>query len=359
MTTEHKSPLLRVGIAGYGVVGRRRHHFIDLNPRLKTVAVCDAKFTKPGMFENGVRYYTEYQQIIKEDLDILFVSVPNFLAAEVTIAGLERGFHVFCEKPPGRDLSDLAHVIECESRHPRLKLKYGFNHHYHDSVRDAYRIVAGAELGKVINLRGLYGKSKIISFESDWRTRRSEAGGGILLDQGIHMVDLMRMFAGEFYQVNSIISNSFWNHDVEDNAYALMRTKEGVVAMVHSSATQWRHQFRLEITLERGQLTLAGILSGSKSYGSETLTVAYANEHDGGDPREVTTLYNHDNSWSDEIAEFANEIINDGDVVNGSSTEALRTMELVYRIYGADNKWKSRFQIIDQLPDSLANKLGY
>jgi len=358
MSASIEKPRLRVGIAGYGVVGRRRRHFIDLHPAMRTAAVCDAKFAAPGIFEDGVRYYPDYRRLLEQDLDVLFACVPNYLASEVTAAGLERGLHVFCEKPPGRDLADLAGVIVCERRHPDLKLKYGFNHHYHDSVRDAHRIITGGELGRVLNLRGLYGKSKIISFDSTWRTRRAEAGGGILLDQGIHMVDLMRMFAGEFDQVHSFVSNSFWNHDVEDNAYALMRTKGGVVAMMHSSATQWRHHFRLEITLERGQLILEGILSGSKSYGSESLTITHAGEPHGGDPQEVTRHYREDNSWRDEIAEFADAIINEKPIVEGSSIEALRTMELVYRIYGADPEWKARFKINDQVPASVAAILG-
>ena len=354
MSTAGEQHRLRVGIAGYGIVGQRRRQFIDLHPRLQTVAVCDVKFATSGAFADGVRYHSNYGQLLGEKLDILFVCVPNFLAAEVTVAGLDRGLHVFCEKPPGRDLADLARVIVAEQRHPGQKLKYGFNHHYHESIREAQRIIQSGELGRVINLRGLYGKSKIISFESSWRTRRQEAGGGILLDQGIHMVDLMRLFAGEFDQVRSFVSNDFWGHDVEDNAYALMRTKEGVVAMLHSSATQWRHHFRLEITLARGQLILAGILSGSKSYGSETLTVAYANDHDGGDPREVMTKYNEDNSWRDEIAEYAEAVIGNKPIAKGSSTEALRTLALVYRIYGADPDWKSRFKIDDQVPASIA-----
>jgi predicted dehydrogenase len=343
---------LRVGIAGYGVVGKRRRHFIDLHPNLTTVAVCDRVFAEDGAFDDGVRYYTNYHSLLGEDLDLLFVCMTNDIAPEVTIAGLDKGLHVFCEKPPGRDLSDVLRVIECEVKHPQQKLKYGFNHRYHESIRDALRLVRSKELGNVINLRGVYGKSKIISFQSDWRTKRELAGGGILLDQGIHMVDMMRLFAGEFSEVHSFVSNGFWNHDVEDNAYALMRTADGVVAMLHSSATQWRHRFLLEIALERGTIILSGILSGSKSYGAETLTVAYASDDDLGDPREITTRYNQDNSWRDEIAEFTDCIINDVPVINGSSAEALASMHLVYRIYCADPEWRSRYNLDDTVPDS-------
>lgn len=347
---------LRVGIAGYGVVGKRRRQHIDEHPALQTVAVCDRVFDGEGTFDDGVRYYRSYQKLLEEDLDILFVCLTNDIAPDATIAGLEKGLHVFCEKPPGRDLGDVVRVIECERKNPGRKLKYGFNHRYHDSVREALRIVRSGELGKVINVRGVYGKSRILTFQSDWRTKRALAGGGILLDQGIHMVDMMRLFAGEFDEVHSFVSNDFWHHDVEDNAYALMRTREGVVAMLHSSATQWRHRFHLEIALSRGTIILAGILSGTKSYGAETITIAYPTENDGGDPREVTIRYNEDNSWRDEIAEFADCVLNDKPIVSGSSIEALRSMQIVYRIYCADPEWRARYGLDDRVPDWILEK---
>ena len=91
-----------------------------------------------------------------------------------------------------------------------------------------------------LNIRGIYVKSNLITFNQPvWRTKREIAGGGVLLDQGIHMVDLMLLFAGEFTEVYSFISNSRWGHNVEDNAYATMRTADGIVSMRNSSATQW------------------------------------------------------------------------------------------------------------------------
>lgn len=339
---------LRVGIAGYGVVGRRRRQVIDAHPALRTVAVADRAFAAEGVtaLPDGIPAFGDYRALIEQELDLLLVCLTNDVAADATILGLESGRHVFCEKPPGRDVADIERVIEAERRHPGLKLKYGFNHRYHDSVRDALALVRSGELGRVLDLKGTYGKSKIISFgQSDWRSQRAIAGGGILLDQGIHMVDLMRLFGGEFTTIHSFVSNAAWGHDVEDNAYALMRSDQGVVAMLHSSATQWRHRFSLSITLEKGALALAGILSGSKSYGAETLTVAWRGEEGNGDPREQTTRYNTDPSWSDEIADFADAVINDRAVVDGSSHEALKTMQLVYDIYRADPEWRRRWSL--------------
>jgi len=337
---------LKVGIAGYGVVGKRRRQFIDAHPNLHTVAVSEQQLDDHGTFEDGVRYHPDFRDLYGEDLDIMLVCLSNDVAAEATAGGLDQGFHVFCEKPPGRTLEEVADVVRAEARNPGRKLMYGFNHRHHDSVRAALDLVDGGELGKVINLRGLYGKSQLISYgQTTWRTERALAGGGILLDQGIHMVDLLRLFAGEFTEVHSFISNDFWRHDVEDNAYALMRTDAGVVAILHSSATQWRHRFQLEVTLERGSITLSGILSGSKSYGAETMTIAWAADDDRGDPREQMTEYNEDPSWEREIAEFADVVLTDRPVTSGSSADALATMKLVYDIYCADPRWRREWNL--------------
>jgi len=337
--------ILKVGIAGYGVVGKRRRQFIDQHPKLKTVAVCDIKFKKPGVLDGGVQFFPNYEQLLKEPLDILFVCLPNFLAADVTIAGLEQGLNVFCEKPPGRNVSDIERVINVESKHPGLLLKYGFNHRYHDSVREAFRIVKSGELGSIINLRGVYGKSKIIPFSGGWRAERKHSGGGVLLDQGIHIVDLMLLFCGEFVEVKSYVSNKYWGHDVEDNVYALMRNKHDTIAMLHSSATQWQHRFALDITLKEGYLGLEGILSGSKSYGEEKLVIGRRNESDTGTEREEEVTYLEDNSWRDEIYEFADAICNSSKITSGNSADALNTMKLVYRIYYADPEWRDAYNM--------------
>ena len=338
---------LKVGIAGYGVVGKRRHFHIDMNPYLKVAAICDRSFLSHGTTDDGVLYFSNYQDLLNETLDVLFVCLTNDLAAEVTIAGLEKGLHVFCEKPPGRNLQDMERVVHCKKKHPALKLKYGFNHRYHDSVSDALSLIHSNELGDVLNLRGVYGKSKIITFgqNQDWRSQRAISGGGILLDQGIHMVDLLRLFAGEFYEIHSFISNDYWKHDVEDNAYALMRTKDRKVAMLHSSATQWRHNFQLDIHLEKGAIILSGILSGSKSYGAETMTIVWASADDRGDPKEQTTRYNEDNSWNHEIVEFAEAILRDTNIQHGTLEDAYNTMRLVYQIYQADHEWSDAWNL--------------
>jgi len=335
----------RVGIVGYGVVGKRRRSFIDAHPALTIVAVSDITFPEDVVEADGARAYRDYQHLLKEDLNVLFVCVPNYLAPEATIAGLERGLHVFCEKPPGRTVKDVEAVMAIEKRHPGLILKYGFNHRYHDSVQDALKIIESGELGGIININGVYGKSRIVPFSGGWRAERQYAGGGILLDQGIHMLDLMRLFCGEFQEVRSFVSNDFWRHDVEDNAYALLRDGKGRVAMLQSSATLWEHRFSLDIFLERGYLKLSGLLTGSKSYGEETLRIGRASESDNGVLHSEQRKYLDDPSWKREIDEFADVIEGKAPVRFGTSIDALNTMKLVYRIYFADEAWREKFSI--------------
>lgn len=341
---------IRVGIAGYGVVGRRRREIIDAHPDMETVALCDVSMGGDGTFPDGVRYFEHYTNLLEEELDALFVSLPNYIAPEVTIAGLEKGMHVFCEKPPGRTVEDIEQVMEAEADHPDLVLKYGFNHRYHDSVRDALKLVSSGEFGAVLNMRGVYGKSLIVPFVGEWRAERDLAGGGILLDQGIHMVDLLRLFGGEFAEVKSIVSNDFWNFDVEDNAYAIMRNDAGVVAQLHSSATQWKHSFNLDINLEQGFVSLKGLLTGSKSYGEETLVVGRRDNSGKGALHREEIKYLEDNSWRDEIYEFADAVLGRGEVLFGTSEDALNTMKTVYRIYYNDRDWRDAWGIAD--PDT-------
>jgi predicted dehydrogenase len=241
-------------------------------------------------------------------------------------------------------LAELNPIKNFLDENTDLRLMYGFNHRFHASIMDAIKIIKDGSMGEVVNLRGVYGKSNMISFnQTDWRTKRSESGGGILLDQGIHMLDLMRYFGGDFNNVHSYISNSFWNFDVEDNAYVMMKSDKGVVAQLMSSATQWQHVFNLNITLEKGSLVLGGLRTSSKSYGEETLTIISSEEENEGTPEVEKRSYDKDISWDEEIKSFAEVLSGSDKIENGSIYEALKIMVLIEKIYKADPEWKDKY----------------
>ena len=338
---------MRVGIIGYGVVGKTRYNSILQNTSYTVTSISENNSIARDAIPEDVEVFKDYHSLIAtSNIEAVFISLPNKFAAEATILSLQKGLHVFCEKPPAKTLAELITVKVVSQQSPHLKLMYGFNHRFHSSVEAAQTIMQEGSLGNLINMRGVYGKSQIISFnQTYWRTRREDSGGGILLDKGIHMLDLMRYLSGEnFTEIFSFIDNAFWNFDVEDNAYVLMRSSAGVVAQLHSSATQWRHLFNLELTMEKGSLILGGLLTGSKSYGDETLTVITADpKNDNGAPSEIVSQYNEDVSWDNEIKYFARSLEENSSINRGSIDDAIETMRLIEAIYKADPIWKEKY----------------
>ena len=326
---------LRAGIVGYGYMGEIRRRNVEAHSDLELAGVCDPKLDAPPA--PGVPLFESPAALVAADLDVVFVCTPNNLTPLVVVEALEHGRHVFCEKPPGRGLADIQRIVETERAHPELKLIFGFNHRHHPGVTDAKAIVDSGNLGEILYLRGVYGKSGGDGFERSWRNDPAVGGGGILLDQGIHMLDLFRFFCGDFDEVMGMAVTSHWHIPVEDNAFVLLRNARGQIAHLHSTATSWKHTFRLEIGLEKGYLTISGLLSKTGSYGRETLLIGRRPQRGEaaalGNPREELTYYDSDPSWDLEVNHFVECIRSGEPIAQGTSTDALKVMEIVDRVY--------------------------
>jgi predicted dehydrogenase len=329
-----------VGIIGFGRIGRRRAELVHAHPQLELAAVADPNIREVAAVYPGCRCHESAEILLQQDLDAVFICTPVAVTPDLAVRALEAGKHVFAEKPPGRCVADVERIREAEQRFPDLRVKFGFNHREHDSVRLSRSLIASGKLGRLMWMRGTYGKAGGPGYEGDWRADPEVAGGGILLDQGIHMLDLFRFFADDFVEVKSFVGQTFWNVGREDNAFALLRSSTGCVAMLHSSATHWNHTFRLEIYLTEGYLVLEGLLTGSQTYGRETLAIGRRdwNDRDSarGRPREERYHFDEDRSWEREVDDFARCISTGVPVVNGSSLDAQRAMELVMGVYAND-----------------------
>ncbi len=327
---------LRAGIVGYGYMGEIRCRNVERNPNLELAAICDPQQSE-AIASLGVSTYGSWEALVGSGIDVVFVCTPNNLIPDITVAALNNGCHVFCEKPPGRNLADIQRIRSAESANPNLKVLFGFNHRHHPGIQDAKAIIDSGSLGDVITLRGVYGKGGGDDFDKSWRNDPSVSGGGILLDQGIHMLDLFRMFVGEFDHVVGMRGVTSFDIPVEDNAFVLLRTQRGQMAQLHSSATAWKHTFRLEIGCTWGYAMVSGLLSKTGSYGRETLVVgrraATGETAALGNPREETTYYDRDESWDIEVAHLVECITEDKPVQHGTSLDALRVMEIVDGIY--------------------------
>jgi|TARA_B100000315_G_scaffold42399_1_gene37290 predicted dehydrogenase len=330
---------LKVGIVGYGKVGKIRHECINNNPHSEVIGICD--IDENVLNNSSVVYYTDYNKLLDACPDMIFVCTYNRDIPKISIDAIARGIHVFSEKPPGRTLEDVKAIYDTAVENPGVKVKFGFNHRYHEVVIEAKSIVDSGRLGKVMWLRGIYGKAGGPGYDNGWRNNRDISGGGILIDQGIHMLDLFRYFSGEYDEVKSFINSSYWKVDVEDNVFAILRNSLiDQTAMIHSSATQWRHKFLLEIYMEKGYLEIDGILSSTQTYGRESLKIARCVFDEKGyplpNPQETMTYYEDDNSWNDEISDFIDCIMHDKPISNGGIEDAVKTMDLVQRIYRDD-----------------------
>lgn len=336
--------LLRAGIAGFGYMGEIRQRVIEASDDLELVGVLETNDERRATIE-GTTAVTTLDELFDLDLDVLFVCTPNRFIPEITVDAIGRGIHVFCEKPPGRNVADVLAMREAEAANPGVKLMFGFNHRWHPGITKAKVLIEGGRMGRVLGLRGVYGKSGGVNFRSSWRNDIELSGGGILLDQGIHMLDLFRYFCDDFDEVKAFIADAYWNTGLEDNAWVALQNAEGQGAVLHSSATLWRHTFRIDIICEEGYLIVDGLLSKSGSYGRERLVVGRRQFEDEaeavGNPSEEVTYFDKDTSWEQEVAEWVRTIREDAPVEMSSSHDALRVMEIIETAY-ADARGDNR-----------------
>jgi predicted dehydrogenase len=218
---------LKFGIAGYGKMGKIREKSSFNSSDAVLISLYD-NTNHEYKKNNRIISCKSYDSLLESDIDAVIVSAYASVASEYVIRALNSGLHVFCEKPPALSADQMLKVIEVEKRSGKI-LKYGFNHRFHYSVMEAKKIINKGVLGKLLWMRGIYGKAGSIDFHDNWRNYKKFSGGGILLDQGIHMLDLFRYFLRSITpSLSAYLSTSFWDIECEDNAFVNLKSKEGV-----------------------------------------------------------------------------------------------------------------------------------
>lgn len=339
---------VNIGMCGFGKMGQIRAQAVEDYGIGVIKTVYDVNIQPDCKYEVAA----SIDEIISNpEIEAVFICLPNFLNKSTTIAALQAGKHVFCEKPPAFTAKDVEEIQEVERQSGKV-LMYGFNHRQHGAIAKMKEIVDSRDFGSILWLRTRYGKSVDADYLNTWRSQKELAGGGILLDQGIHMLDLILYLTGQpFDEVQAMVSNLYWQTPgIEDNVFAQLRNSAtGVTASLHSTMTQWRHLFSLEVFMERGYMVLNGLKTSSGTYGDEILTIARnrskapaATWED-----EECLKYPVDNSWSREIELFFDSIKFGKPVRFGSSEQALEVMKLIGLIY--DNKIHQSEKLADDL----------
>lgn len=323
-------------IFGYGYMGKIRYQVLSKHPDVRGIRVVDPG-VDPSTTGLGRVFVPRGEVIPWDEVDAAFICTPNNVTAELCVEALRRCSHVFCEKPPGRNWDDFYRIAEAAAAVPNPILAFGFNHRLHPSVQAAKAMVGEGGLGDVLYVKGTYGKSGGVGYRESWRNNVEISGGGILLDQGIHMLDLFHLFVGPLKVIDAALVDSFWGCGVEDNAFVLLRSEHGVPAFLHSSATLWKHTFRLEIGCRNGYLVASGLLSETGSYGREQLVIGKRQFEDEalalGNPREEIIHFDRDESWEKEVHEFLAAIREGRPVTHGTLEEARAVMQLVRDVY--------------------------
>lgn len=328
---------IRTVIIGMGRMGRTRYEAMKRHGGYEVVAVCDTNINNLKGYPE--KKYQDWKECIdNSEMDAVIVCTYNVVIPDIVCYALERGYAVFSEKPPGRNLSDTLRMKESYDRAVSPILKFGFNHRYHNSVIEARALVDSKILGDVVCARGVYGKAGSPNFEGEWRNNTSISGGGIMLDQGIHMLDLMYYFMGEFTEIQSSVDQLVWKDmPTEDSAFSILRTADGKVASLHSSAIQWRHKFSLDLICTKGFISLNGLLTSTHSYGEEKISY-YRKDLEQktgglGKPMEHTMCFSTDQSWDLEMQEFYNAVREGKPVTQGTMDDAVNLMRMLEGIY--------------------------
>ncbi len=290
---------MRLAVVGCGLIGAKRCAAAEGH---EVAVVCDSDAGRAAALaaRTGARAVADWREAVAADVDIVVVATPHDRLAAIALAAVEAGRHVLVEKPAGRSSAELRPIAAAAAARGVL-VKVGFNHRFHQAFKKAREIVDSGALGPLMFVRGRYGHGGRVGYEKEWRFVREISGGGELIDQGSHLIDLARWFLGDLTLAYGAAPTYFWNAAVDDNCFLALYAPTGAMAWLHASWTEWKNLFSFEIMGRDGKLQVDGL---GGSYGVERLTF-YRMTPQMGPPETIGWEYPQpDRSWSDELAEL-------------------------------------------------------
>jgi predicted dehydrogenase len=299
---------LRVGIVGCGLIGRKRAEALDgdelvgcTDPNPEAAAALAA--------DHGGEACGDLAALLALSPDVVVVATPHSLLTDLAIEALRGGAHVLVEKPAGVGTADVDRLIAAEQETGR-RVKVGFNHRFHPGLQRAIEEARSGRFGDLLFARARYGHGGRPGYDREWRMDPAISGGGELIDQGMHLLDLMHALLGPLPLQSSLLRTQFWDAPVEDNAVmTLGEERDGPWATFHVSWTEWKNLFSLEIYCRTGKITVDGL---ARSYGPQTLRIFTMGPELGPPEREEIAFPPEDVSWVAEWRHFR-EAIDAGD----------------------------------------------
>jgi predicted dehydrogenase len=320
---------MKAAVIGCGLIGRKRAlvipDFVELVGCFDEVPSNAESFAS----EFNTKKFSSFQEVLEiQDLNFVVIATRHDSLHSLAIQALNAGKHVFVEKPGAINHQEFENICEV-ARKNALMVHVGYNHRYHPALRKAFELFNEGLIGKIMFLRGRYGHGGRLGYEKEWRADKLKSGGGELIDQGTHLIDLSIGFLGKLQLDYAATPNYFWDMALEDNVFMSLKNEGGRIAFLQASCTEWKNMFSLEIYGNKGKLEISGL---GRSYGVETLTF-YKMLPEMGPPTSETWSYPEpDDSWTIEMGEFIDDIRTGTSKSDNleSSLEVLRVIGDIY-----------------------------
>lgn len=321
---------MNIGIIGCGAIGHKRAASLGDNILIAVSDINIENARKLVGTNTNIKIFSNYQDLLKlPNIDIVIVSTTNNMLAPISLASIEAGKHILVEKPCACKPSDIEKLIEAQKKHPGVKVKVGYSLRSHSALIKAKELVDSNVIGDLMFIRARYGHGGRLGYEKEWRANPFLSGGGELIDQGVHLIDLSRYFLGNFTKINGSTHTYYWNMPVDDNAFIHLETSSGKTAWCHVSCTEWKNMFSFEIYGKLGKIDINGL---GGSYGLETL-ILYRMLPQMGPPKTLIYEFLPNNiEWKTEINDLVSNIKNNTEP-HANLQDALETLKIVEEIY--------------------------
>lgn len=322
--------MISFGIIGCGQIGLKRAKAIE-ELGYEVVGCYDLDVACRGEFASRHRCveHSSLDSLLSDQLvSAVVIATRHNSLADISIRAIQKGKHVFVEKPAARNLDELK-LVGLELEKSSSNYRIGYNHRYHRSIMKCTDLIRDGAIGDLMFMRARYGHGGRIGYETEWRASKHLSGGGELIDQGPHIIDLANLWFGHFSSVSGVVGTYYWDMEVDDNAFIIMNTSDGKTASIHVSCTEWKNTFSIEIYGKAGKLELSGL---GGSYGLERLIHYDMLPEMGPPPTYIWEFPMSDNSWTLELSLFVNDILS-GKQSSPGIKEGQAVLEAIDKIY--------------------------
>ncbi|HLL92087.1 MAG TPA: Gfo/Idh/MocA family oxidoreductase [Solirubrobacteraceae bacterium] len=324
---------LKVAVVGCGLIGAKRADALSAQDRLLGCYDVNERAMAAFAERFSCESCASVQQLLDLSPDVVVVATPHDQLAGLTEAALTAGAHVLVEKPAGLSAAQVAGLIDCERDSGRM-VKVGFNHRFHPGIARVADEIHSGRHGELMHLRARYGHGGRLGYDREWRAFPERSGGGELIDQGMHLLDLTHWLAGPLPLYSALLRTHFWDTPVEDNAALILGERDSRTApwaMLHVTWTEWKNMFSLEAYCEHAKIQVDGLV---RSYGPQRLRVYRMSPELGPPEMQEIDYPDEDRSWELEWQSFAHAIeAGDASLLNGALHDAHYAWEQVEAAY--------------------------